>query len=112
VPSVSMPSLVTSTSFEPSFDEVAFFARPRAGGDFTAAPLLEEGAFFALSAPDLTGFAGALLARVAVLVARLAVVEPLADLAAVRFAPALAVGLAAVRFAGSSVAGLALLAAT
>jgi hypothetical protein len=68
--------------------------------------------FLAVSAPDLADFAGALVDRVAVFVARRVVAEPLADLAADRFAPALAGALVAVRFTGSSVADLALVAAT
>jgi hypothetical protein len=46
------------------------------------------------------------------LVARRVVAEPLADLAADPFAPAVAGDLAAVRFTGSAVAGRALVAAT
>jgi hypothetical protein len=67
-------------------------------------------AFFVV--PDWTDFAGALLARGAVLAACRALVEPSSGLAADRFAPALAGDLAAVRFTASSVAVLALIAAT
>jgi hypothetical protein len=82
--------------------------------------LVEVRALVAVSVPVLADFAGALPACVAVfagafvavLVARLVVVEPLADLAADPFAPAVAGDLAAVRFTGSSVAGRALVAAT
>ena len=60
-----------------------------------------------LAAAVLADFAGALAARVAVVV-----LEPLAALAAGRFTAVLAGDLAAVRFTGSSVAGRALVAAT
>jgi len=86
----------------------------------TAALFVEVRALALVSVPALADFAGALAARVVVfagalagvLAARRLVVEPLADLAADPFAPAVAGDLAAVRFTGSSVADRALVAAT
>jgi hypothetical protein len=102
------------------FDDVAFFARRRAGSALAAALLVAVRALGAVSVPALADFAGAFVARVAafgvafaaVLLGRFVVVEPLADLADDRFAPAVAWDLAAVRFTGSSVADRALVAAT
>src|SRR5262249_23324654 len=88
----------------------AFAAWPRVEGAFAAGALARV--FFGGS---LGAAAWGLGGRAAVLVARFAGAEPLADFAVVRLAPALAGDpgdFVAVRFTGSSVAGLALVGAT